>query len=147
MAAITGLAIVYGQDAKAPSGYVLIDKDLNEGAGGDYVYLCYSTVPDIGPPITAIQISASKQDLSKDPSLTPTGYTLIPDDLNKNAGLYYIYMSYAVGTTSRPITGLDVISSKYDRNIWPASDYIKIDQGCNGIWNDTQGYNVYVCYR
>ncbi len=59
MAAITGLDIVYGEGTSAPSGYTKIKKDLNEGALGHYIYLCYSTSSDIGSPITAIQVGCA----------------------------------------------------------------------------------------
>lgn len=38
---ITGLAMVDGSGSTAPSGFTKMGLDLNKGAGGDYVYLCY----------------------------------------------------------------------------------------------------------
>ncbi len=142
MAAITGLTVVYGKDASAPSGYTMIKKDLNKGAGGDYIYLCSSTVPDLGPPITAIQVAASDKSYNDDPSVKPDGYTLVLDDLNKGAKGKYIYVSYATGTNSLPITGVNVISGD-TRNIWPPKDFVRVDQDLN---EDVHGKYIYVCY-
>ncbi len=143
MAAITGLTVVYGKDASAPPGYTLIKKDLNEGAEGGFIYLCSSTVQDHGPPITAIQVAASDESYNDDPSVKPDGYTLVFDDLNKGVKGKFIYMSYATGTNSLPITGVNVISGD-TRNIWPSNDFVRVDQDLN---EDAKGKYIYVCYK
>ncbi len=143
MAAITGLTVVYGKDASAPAGYKMIKKDLNQGAGGEYVYLCYSTLPDLGPPITAIQVASSSKDQTADPSVTPPGFRLIANDLSKGAGGKYIYVSYASGTTTMPITAIEVISGDC-YNIWPSKEFIKIGQDCN---QGSGGDYIFVCYK
>ncbi len=138
MAAITGLDIVYGKDASAPCGYTLIKEDLNKGAGGEYVYLCYSTLPDLGPSITAIQVGYAS--CSQDHR---TEFTVIDKDLSKGAGGKYIYVSYASGTTTMPITAIEVISGD-DYNIWPSKEFIKIGQDCN---QGSGGDYIFVCYK
>jgi len=72
--------------------------DLNQGAGGDYIYLVQRTKwlgqrfvdPFYNvPPIKDILIISSNQKLSSYP-----GWTLIPVDLNKGAGGKWIYLCY-----------------------------------------------------
>ncbi len=143
MAAITGLAVVNDIHG-TPEGYKMIEKDLNNGAGGKYVYLCYSTLPGIGPPITAIQVASSSKNQTVDQSLTPPGFRLIANDLcNGTGGDKYIYISYASGTTAMPITAVDVIiGGSY--NIWPSKEFVKINQDCN---EGSGGNFVFICYK
>ena len=141
MAAITKLLIVYGQDANPPNGYNMIRADLNSGAGGEYLYLCYTTEPSAGPPITAIQVTCTS-----DPSISgyvPTGYTKVAGDLNKGAGGKYIYVCYVTGTSPGPVTGVDVLRSD-SPNVWPQKDWYRINQDCNeGAW----GKYIYITYK
>ena len=37
----TDLKVIIGKGEKAPAGYTKINQDLNEGACGSYLYLCY----------------------------------------------------------------------------------------------------------
>jgi hypothetical protein len=39
---IDSLVVIYGKDTQPPAGYTKIPQDLNEGAGGDFIYVCYS---------------------------------------------------------------------------------------------------------
>lgn len=52
-----------GQTAIRNSGYTLIDKDLNSGAGGDYVYLGYQTSSDPSESIRKIRVMINKGDI------------------------------------------------------------------------------------
>ncbi len=85
---ITDLKIVEGKDAPAPSGYSKIDIDLNEKAGGKYLYLCYTKDPKHNPPTKHIQIIKGKD------ADAPAGYVKIPTDLNASAGGDYLYLCY-----------------------------------------------------
>ena len=53
---VTDVQVIYGQGAPAPPGYVKISQDLNQGAGGEYVYLCYKKSYD--QPITGLNVFA-----------------------------------------------------------------------------------------
>ena len=141
MAAITGLTVVYGEYASPPEGYVIIKKDLNRNAGGEFVYLCYSTSKNLGSPITAIQVAAS--DYQRDPSATPNDFTLISHDLNKGARGKYIYASYATGTSAGPITAVDVMYGEM-RNVWPPKEWIRVNQDCN---EGARGDFIYIIYK
>lgn len=138
MSAITGLTVVYGHQATAPPGFTLI-------AGGEYVYLCYSTVPDLGPPITAIQAAPSKKSYSEDKSVKPAGFTVIPDDLNSGTRQHerYVYLSFSTSPTGLPITGVDVISGK-TQNTWPSKEFLRVDQDLN---EGANGHYIYVSYK
>ena len=68
-----------------PSGYTLIDEDLNKGAVGQNIYLLYSK--DGTSPLVAIDaIAGDSADIS-----VPPGFTKSPRDLNAGAGGMYIY--------------------------------------------------------
>ncbi len=108
-APVTDVAIVHGytslgaKDSK-PSGYNLIDTDLNEGAGGRYIYLCYKRDPH-GSPIRGLKVwdtsdrtsrysygapSSGYYDAPFYPSGGSNGY-----DLNTGAGGDYIYLQFS----------------------------------------------------
>lgn len=79
------------------NGYTLIDKDLNAGAGGNYIYLGYKTTNDPSKALRDIRYyvadTASSQETA---TVTVNGeeclYTrVVSVDLNKGAGGYYIY--------------------------------------------------------
>ena len=44
-AAITDIIVLEGKNARAPEGYTKINKDLNDGAGGAYLYFAYKREP------------------------------------------------------------------------------------------------------
>ncbi len=86
------------------SGHTIIDRDLNDGAGGDYVYIGYKTTTDPSKAITGIVFRVGGDPPS---SITYNGYTfyLVGGsyetntaseggyiDLNGAAGGDYIYM-------------------------------------------------------
>lgn len=136
-AAITGLAVIYGENTPPPPGYEKINVDLNHGAGGEYVYICYSTEP--GPPITNIQVFAG--DSSNFP--IQNGYTKLGEDLNKGAGGKFIYLCYTKNIAHPPIAYVDVIQGS-NRYTYPSNDsIIRIDQDCS---EGTRGANTYVVY-
>ena len=137
---ITGLEVIYGKNTPPPPGYVKIPLDLNKGAGGAYVYICYSrTAP--GPPITNVQVFAGKS--SNFP--IQNGYTKIPKDLNKGTLFrLYIYLCYTTITSHPPITSLYVVQGS-SRNTYPFSpEQIRVDQDCS---EGAGGHYSYVIYQ
>jgi hypothetical protein len=67
-----------------------IPADLNDGAGGDYVYFWTSPgLSSYGPFIRHIRIASSTSS-----SVSFSGWTKINKDLNKGAGGKYIYIFY-----------------------------------------------------
>ena len=102
---ITSLYVISSssQGQQCPPRYTRVNQDLNQGAGGDYIYLCYSTDPYFGQPVTDIFVMTSS---SSDPIFPPADYTLIHDDLNKGAGGKYIYLMYTKNGRSA-LVGID----------------------------------------
>ncbi len=70
-----------------PAGYVKIAHDLNAGAGGDYIYVCYKK--GVGAPITSLCVTKGK---SGGTPANDAKYTRIPVDLNDGAGGEYIWL-------------------------------------------------------
>ena len=105
-----------------PDGYINID--LNELAGGDYVYLGYKRVAKAKDALTDLVIFEGKNPaLSKRITIggTTVKYTLVADvDLNKDAGGKYLYL-YATDSTK---TGNYITNLKVEHD--PES-YLKCD--------------------
>ncbi|MDR1773573.1 MAG: hypothetical protein LBR30_01690 [Clostridioides sp.] len=97
---VTDIRIINtGKNNSKPTikGYTTLDLELNHGAGGDYIWLAFKKSKyneDIGG-ITDIKFETSlvSKSLIFD-NLSETGYTIIWEDLNKNAGGKWIYLSY-----------------------------------------------------
>jgi hypothetical protein len=94
---ITSIEIVAGDDwnPPIPSGYQKIEKDLNEGAGGKYVFMCFSKDPakaEEGLPIRGLTVIAGGDN---DRLVAPYGFTQIGVDLNMGAGGEFIYLCYS----------------------------------------------------
>ena len=108
-AAITALNVIFGSDPYTPqcqTGYDRLNVDLNMGARGDFVYLCYSRDRRFGDPITALLVSST----STPQANVPYGYQLINVDLNKGAKGQYIYLMYTTDKSlGPPITDINVI--------------------------------------
>lgn len=90
---IDSLVVIYGKDTQPPAGYTKIPQDLNEGAGGEYVYLCYrlaNWVDDIAIKDVTV-VGGSNANVP-----APYGYEKVPGDLNKGAGGDFIYVCYSL---------------------------------------------------
>ncbi len=107
-------------------GYVVLPQDLNEGAGGDYIYLLvkYGLDTDTDPaPITGLYVrNTDFGDPSIPGYLSPTGSC----DLNRNAGGDYIYLYYARGGSSaiRSIATKNNDGKKY----YSLPGYVRVQQ-------------------
>lgn len=113
MQLITELKIVEGKSAKAPEGFEIIPVDLNKGAGGKYIYLCYKKKEAEVGIVDIIVLRDKKAD--GEGTVVPKGYTKIDYDVNKGAGGDYIYLAYKMGTAEQSkqfgITNLDIIDN------------------------------------
>ena len=105
---------------------------------GDYVYLCYSTNPSLGDPITGIQVFAGGSDNFQ----IQSGYTKIEKDLNSGASGSYIYICYTKNAGSAPISEVDVIQGG-DRYVYPQENAVRIDQDCSEGAGRDYTYVVY----
>ena len=91
---ITDLKVIQGDRASIspPSGYTKIPEDLNENAGGDYIFLCYKKGG--GVPIADIVFQSTNDNDQDTPVLEGDRYIRDNVDLNDNAGGDYIYLYY-----------------------------------------------------
>lgn len=88
---ITDIKFITGKNATEPYGYTKIDTDLNKGASGKYIYLCYEEA-DYNPTQAIEDIKVVGGYDSNTPA--PDGYTRISQDLNEGASGEYIYLCY-----------------------------------------------------
>ena len=108
---ITDLKIVGGGSGavKVDQGYNLINSDLNNGVGGDFIYIEFKNGLDNSTnpyPITAL--TAVKGENAQ----APEGYTKLDYDLNKNAGGEYIYLCYKREPNKPAIRDIKVLSGE-----------------------------------
>jgi hypothetical protein len=104
---VTDLMVLEGRDAKPPSGWKKIDKDLNAGAGGTYLYFAYETGDSLERALKHIEFLGQGQPV-------PYRYTKIDVDLNKGAHGKYLYAAFtrdphSIEGSLEPILDLDVI--------------------------------------
>ncbi|MDD3654945.1 MAG: stalk domain-containing protein [Desulfotomaculaceae bacterium] len=99
--------------AQCSAGYQLVNADLNAGAGGDYIYLCYKLSENADDAITDFFMEYTG---SGAPSTTTTvshnannvPYTRIGIDLNQGAGGNFIYLWYTKAKTKTPVKAMAV---------------------------------------
>lgn len=134
--------IVLVDDSSIPAGYSQDPVDVNQGAGGRYLYFAYHI--GNGVPITDIRtVYGDDRNVTIPQSPSGQPYQKIGVDLNLGAGGKYIYAC----TTTDPaagaaITGLKVIAGN-SPNIQPEAPYqrdgLDLNLGAGGDY-------VYLCY-
>ncbi|MDF2544780.1 MAG: rane attack complex component/perforin/complement [Herbinix sp.] len=126
-------------------GYIKINKDLNAGAGGQYIYLCYKEgLDDLNnpdKPITNIDVIIANS-LNEARNQTPANHTLIEYDLNTGARGKYIYICYSKEPTYEPIRSIQIISGN-SGDIPASYGYTKIEKDLN---SGAGGEFIYLCY-
>ncbi|MFJ8692631.1 hypothetical protein [Streptomyces roseolilacinus] len=132
--AVTNLTVLQGDQA-TPPGWTKIPKDLNEGAGGEYLYFAYEE----GPADRAI---TDVYFLLGENQPTPKDYEKIDVDLNKGARGEYIYATFT-RKEGTPIQELAVVSSD-DPSINPPDRFKRIDVDLN---KGAKGKYIFLCYR
>ena len=107
---ITDVRVICGDNKDIPAdfGYTKIPVDLNQGAGGDFIYLTFKRESS-GTPITDLKVVYAGE---RHKVLVPRGYERIDVDLNKGAGGEYIYLCKTYAPGLRPITDLKIIASE-----------------------------------
>ncbi|MEO7260292.1 MAG: MAC/perforin domain-containing protein [Jatrophihabitantaceae bacterium] len=91
---IAAVKVLDGKNASAPAGWVKLPQDLNDGSGGDYIYLCYQPV-DYADEMALkgiTVIGGGNADVAP-----PYGFQKVPGDLNAGAGGDYIYVCTSLG--------------------------------------------------
>ncbi|WPC72667.1 MACPF domain-containing protein [Vibrio porteresiae] len=144
---IDSLIVIYGKSSTIvpPLGYTKIPNDLNKGAGGKFIYLCYSkytpkstydhNMPDCISDITTI--------VGENAS-APDGYTKIDIDLNMGAGGKYIYLCYKKEKYNDEIAIKDVtVISGSNSDLQPPYGFTKVQQDLN---EGAGGDFIYICF-
>lgn len=144
---IDALAVIYGSDSSVqpPAGYTKIDYDLNRGAGGKYIYLCYhkSAVDTISPQANP-QCIDDILFVTGEGAPPPPGYTKIDVDLNKGAGGDYIYLCYRLTAYDGIKAIKDVVIIGGDNaDIPPPYAFTKVNQDLNA---GAGGDYIYLCF-
>lgn len=134
---ITVVASHKKENICVPRGYEKIDVDLNEGAGGDYIYLCIQRGTDKAKAIDDIKL-ISQWDKGCQP---PAGYEKVNLDLNQGAGGKYIYLCKHRGS-KEPFLDVKVLRSS-SRNVSVPEGYTLISQDLN---EGAGGKYIYICY-
>ena len=134
----------YAKECLTKKGYTVLDRDLNEGAGGMFIYLGYKTTTNINEAITdidcrlSIETPKSTRQLN---GLCPyTGDQKFIDskgDLNCGAGGWFVYLYYYKSPRGDglAITDLYINGTKEgsvdgrDLNAWAGGNYIYLH--CN----------------
>jgi hypothetical protein len=134
--------IVLVDNSTVPGGYTKDPIDLNEGAGGAYLYFAYRMGNEA--PITDIKTIYGDSSNVPVPR-TPSGqlYRVLDVDLNKGAGGKYIYACITKDPRAgAPITGFKVISGD-SSGIQPPPpfqrDGLDLNLGSGGKY-------IYLCY-
>ena len=139
---VTDIRFVLGKTPTVPAGYTMVNVDLNQNAGGEYIYLIYKTdTTGTEQPISGLNVFA---DSSASGWPIQTGYTRINQDLAEGAGGKYIYACYTKKSTNRPLTGVSVISGSSAQTFPSDSTWVRIVQDCN---EGAGGSYVYICYQ
>jgi hypothetical protein len=132
---ISEITVIYGGNSgiQPPAGYTKINVDLNQGAGGDYIYVCYKK--GVGAPITGLAVT-----LGNAPPPAPVGYTRINVDLNRNAGGDYIWLWYTKDPACATIHNLHVLVN----STTPPAGFTRIPVDLN---RNAGGEYIYLCYE
>ncbi|SHK61069.1 M4 family metallopeptidase [Fibrobacter sp. UWB12] len=134
------------------SPFRLIDKDLNKGAKGDFIYLGY-TLTDSGCPVTNLIIYNTKQKQTwNTKTITIDGktaeYSRIDIDLNKGAKGSFVYLCVTRDSKFAPLTGLDVAFSgdSVDTRYWKYASGTG-DYNNGDVNYKTKGKPIYIIFR
>lgn len=132
---ITEVTVITGGSSSitAPAGYTKIPIDLNQGASGDYIYLCYRK--GVGAPLTGLAVTYNS-------ASPPAGYswTRIDVDLNRGAGGAFVWLWY---TKDPDCSEIDALSVQVNDSTFPAG-YIGLPQDLN---YDAGGVFLYLGYH
>jgi len=146
-------------------GYTVIDFDLNKDAGGDYIHFGYKLGTDPSQAITAIRFQMGTKGIQNPATLTSkvngkdctfkqilnaSSYT--QNDLNTNAGGWYIYGYYTKDPCNGGITELIVDETEYKggeyvdaRRFDDINVVAELNKGCSG--GKTVSAYIYTHYK
>lgn len=147
----------------AQTGYAKLGIDLNSGAGGKYIYLCFSRnrVEDHGScgygwsditPVSDISVKAWRATSDAYP---PSGFCYIYNptsttinsykeaDLNDGASGRYVYSYQSKEPTPTPIREVGIVAGN-NSGIQPPPGWVRVGEDCNA---GAGGDYIYFCYK
>ena len=140
MATVTQVNVLAGNSSniQMPAPWQKIGIDLNEDAGGAFIYLFFKK--GNGTPITGLTI------LQGNPPQVPAGYAWDDTDLNKGAGGAFLYFAWTRNTSLAPIQDISVVigGSKQEAVNQKPPGWKIIDVDLN---KGSGGKFLYVVYR
>lgn len=140
---VDALIVITGDNSEIqpPAGYTKIPYDLNAGAEGDYIYLCYhkASYKSTGDNVQCI----TDVKILFDSEPTPDGWVKLPQDLNRGAQGAYVYLCYHPAPYENVAAVKDVtIIGGSNPQIPPPYAYKKIEGDLNA---GAEGQYIYVC--
>lgn len=143
MQPITSLGVLSNKarkEIKKTLGYEICSRDLNAGAGGNYIYLELTRADTGEGPVTGITV------IEGGSATPPPGFTKIDKNLNAGTGRdtadLYLCTSKQPGT---PIADVVVNSARdWSHAIDPPSGYIAVPVDLN---KEAGGDFIYLCYK
>lgn len=138
--------------SQCPPGYQLINADLNAGAGGNFIYLCYKLGENIDEAYTDFFMeyrgsSAGSETNPMNHNSNYVDYTRNSMDLNWGSGGKFIYLWTSKANTLPPITDITVVFDNPD-NVnpdWP-SVYWQNTQSPADVNKSVGGKFIYIKY-
>lgn len=108
---ISDLRVLYDKEP-VPEGFIKISTDLNKGAKGKYIFLCYRETTNANEAVRGLKI------LEGENAAAPGGYTKIARDLNAGSGGAYLFLAFSKGNNAgSPIRDIkfDVSTSSLEK--------------------------------
>ncbi|PAJ72069.1 hypothetical protein CJF42_23240 [Pseudoalteromonas sp. NBT06-2] len=143
---IDDIIVIQGNSSKVdvPAGYSKINTDLNKGAGGDYVYLCYHTQAVNSEDLQGNPYCITGLTTIKGKEKAPKGFTKLSVNLNADAGGKHIYFCIKKEPYNDTLSIKDLRVIKGDNpNISAPYEFTKIKQN---LIEDAGGDYIYACY-
>jgi len=150
---ITDLNVIIGEHSTCTEGYSKVapkdslNGDLNQGSGGEYIWLCVKQGSDDAITDLAVVASGDSDDGCGD---LDDSWSRISQsqgsngDLNQGAGGKYIYLCYKKEQDKTPLDDLSLKESDCDDGMFRAST----DEDSNGDLNQGAGGKyIYLCAR
>lgn len=156
MKLVTDLKVVFGKNPSVPAGFERIPVDLNRGAGGEYIWLCFKREElNFNDLASGVSMRTGIVDIivlhgDSENVACPPGYIKIDKDLNKGAKGAFIYFAYKAGTPEQckllGITDVIIIDEGIINNtlIHKYKEFIIKDYDLN---KGAKGAYLYLAYR
>ena len=143
---IDQLVVISGGNSsiQPPAGFSKIPDDLNKGAGGKHIYLCYHKVSVDNVSQNNPKCISDITTVTGKDTPAPSGYEKIGVDLNKGASGEFIYFCFkeAEYSNKEAIKAVSIISGD-NPDLPPPYDFEKVEQDLN---QDAGGDYIYACY-